>query len=141
MHEQIIAFCTNRIADIPLFLNWWDEQGCNRSLSVERNEQAIEILTVHKAKGLENKAVLIPYCSWQLEPKANVQNIVWAEAQGEIPEAGCFPVKFKKTMAESDFSEEYYRETVYAHVDNINLLYVALTSAAPAMSARCCSNN
>ncbi len=133
VHEQIIAFCTNRIADIPLFLNWWDEQGCNRSLSVERNEQAIEILTVHKAKGLENKAVLIPYCSWQLEPKANVQNIVWAEAQGEIPEAGCFPVKFKKTMAESDFSEEYYRETVYAHVDNINLLYVALTRAAESL--------
>ena len=114
---------------------WWDDQGSNRSLTVERNEQAIEILTVHKAKGLENKAVLIPYCSWQLEPKAsgNVQNIVWAEAQGDIPEAGCFPVRFKKTMAESGFSEEYYRETVYAHVDNINLLYVALTRAAESL--------
>ncbi|MDE7305086.1 MAG: UvrD-helicase domain-containing protein [Alistipes sp.] len=135
VHEQIMAFCTNKIADIPLFLNWWDDQGSNRSLTVERNEQAIEILTVHKAKGLENKAVLIPYCSWQLEPKAsgNVQNIVWAEAQGDIPEAGCFPVRFKKTMAESGFSEEYYRETVYAHVDNINLLYVALTRAAESL--------
>lgn len=135
MHEQIIAFCTNKIADIPLFLNWWDEQGSGRSLSVERSEQAVEILTVHKAKGLENKAVIIPYCSWQLEPKSggNVQNIVWAEAKGELSEAGCFPVKFKKTMAESGFSEEFYRETVYAHVDNINLLYVALTRAAESL--------
>ena len=32
-------------------------------------------------------------------------------------------------MAESGFSEEFYREKVYAHVDNINLLYVALTRA------------
>lgn len=135
IHEQIIAFCTNKIADIPLFLAWWDEQGSGRSLSVERSEQAVEILTVHKAKGLENKAVIIPYCSWQLEPKAggNVQNIVWAEAKGELPEAGCFPVKFKKSMAESGFSEEYHRETVYTHVDNINLLYVALTRAAESL--------
>ncbi|MDE6046074.1 MAG: UvrD-helicase domain-containing protein, partial [Alistipes sp.] len=126
-HEQVIAFCANRVADIPLFLKWWDEQGAARSLSVERSEQAIEILTIHKAKGLENKAVLIPYCSWQLDPKASgrVQNIVWAEAQGEAAGIGRFPVKFRQAMGESEFSEEYYRETVYSHVDNINLLYVA----------------
>lgn len=135
IHEQIIAFCTNRIADIPLFLEWWGEQGSGRSLAVDRSEQAVEILTIHKAKGLENKAVLIPYCSWQLEPKAGggVQNIVWAQAQGDAAQVGRFPVKFKKAMAESGFSEEYYRETVYSHVDNINLLYVALTRAAESL--------
>ncbi len=36
-------------------------------------------------------------------------------------------------MAESAFSTEYYRELVYAHVDNINLLYVALTRAAESL--------
>ena len=134
IHEQIIAFCASRIADISLFLTWWDEQGSARSLSVERNEQAVEILTIHKAKGLENRAVLIPYCSWQLEPKSGgVQNIVWAEAQGETAEVGRFPVRFKKDMAESDFSEEFHRETLYSHIDNINLLYVALTRAAESL--------
>ena len=133
IHEQIIAFCANKIADIPLFLKWWDEQGASRSLSVERSEQAIEILTVHKAKGLENKVVLIPYCSWQLNPRSDVANIVWAESRGEAAEIGRFPVKFKSAMAESEFSEEYYRETVYTHVDNINLLYVALTRAAESL--------
>ncbi len=28
-------------------------------------------------------------------------------------------------MGESLFSADYYREMIYAHVDNINLLYVA----------------
>lgn len=135
IHEQIIAFCANKVADIPLFLAWWEEQGSVRSLSVGRSEQAVEIITIHKAKGLENKAVLIPYCSWQLEPKSGggVQNIVWAEAQGETAGAGPFPVRFRKAMAESGFSEEFYRETVYSHVDNINLLYVALTRAAESL--------
>lgn len=26
VHEQIINFCAGRVADIPLFLKWWDRQ-------------------------------------------------------------------------------------------------------------------
>lgn len=132
LHEQVIAFCSNRIADLPLFLQWWNETGRNRSLSVEQSETTVEITTIHKAKGLEKKVVLIPYCTWQLEPRAggNINNIVWADAAGEgMEQVGRFPVKYKKAMAESGFSVEYYREQVYSHVDNVNLLYVALTRA------------
>ena len=135
VHEQIIGFCASKIADIALFLDWWEEQGRNRSLSVEESERTVEITTIHKAKGLEKRVVLIPWCSWQLDPKSggNVTNIVWAEAQGDAGAVGRFPVKFKKTMAESGFSAEYYRELVYSHVDNVNLLYVALTRAAESL--------
>lgn len=135
VHEQIISFCASRIADIPLWLAWWDEQGSTRSLSVEASETAVEITTIHKAKGLEKAAVIIPYCSWQLDPKSGggVTNIVWAEARGEGSEAGRFPVRYKRAMAESGFSAEYYSELVYSHVDNVNLLYVALTRAAESL--------
>lgn len=136
IHEQIIAFCATKIADIALFLRWWDETGKNRSLSVDESATAVEITTIHKAKGLEKRAVVIPYCSWPLDPKSSgmVQNIVWAEARGEAAgEIGRFPVRYKRAMAESDFSAEYYRELVYAHVDNVNLLYVALTRAAESL--------
>lgn len=132
LHEQIIAFCSHRIADLPLFLKWWNETGRNRSLSVEQSETTVEITTIHKAKGLEKKVVLIPYCTWQLDPRAggSIDNIVWAEGAGEgMEQMGRFPVKYKKAMAESEFSADYYREQVYSHVDNVNLLYVALTRA------------
>ena len=135
IHEQIIGFCASKIADIPLFLDWWEQQGQNRSLSVDESATTVEITTIHKAKGLEKRVVLIPWCSWQLDPKSggNVTNIVWAEAQGDAGAVGRFPVKYKKAMAESGFSAEYYRELVYSHVDNINLLYVALTRAAESL--------
>ena len=136
IHEQIIAFCSTKIADIALFLRWWDETGQNRSLSVDESATTVEITTIHKAKGLEKRAVIVPYCSWALDPKSSgmVQNIVWAEAGGGgTGEIGRFPVRYKRTMAESDFSAEYYRELVYAHVDNVNLLYVALTRAAESL--------
>lgn len=135
VHEQIITFCSSKIADIALFLRWWDETGCNRSLSVEESVSTVEITTIHKAKGLEKPAVVIPYCSWALDPKSTgaVQNIVWARGDDESGEIGRFPVRFRKSMADSGFSADYYRETVYSHVDNINLLYVALTRAAESL--------
>ena len=46
------------------------KQGRNRSLSVEESERTVEITTIHKAKGLEKRVVLIPWCSWQLDPKS-----------------------------------------------------------------------
>lgn len=147
IHEQIIAFSTGRVADIPLFLEWWEEQGVSKSLSIEQSESTIEIMTIHKAKGLEKKVVMIPYCSWKLDPQngAGIKNIVWAAPQAgasgghrsqeenPLTALDSFPVRWKKTMAESFFSEEYYRELVHSHVDNINLLYVALTRAVEAL--------
>ena len=130
IHDQIITFCATKIADIELFLRWWDETGCNRSLSVGESVSTIEISTIHKAKGLEKSVVLVPYCSWQLEPMSgSIQDIVWAEAEG----IGAFPVRYRKEMADSAFSKEYYHELVYAHVDSINLLYVALTRASESL--------
>ena len=135
LHEQIIGYCSNRIADIPLFVAWWEEHGREKSLSVERSEQAIEIMTVHKAKGLEKPVVIIPYCNWRMEPLAG--HLIWATAgDPEIAEVGAFPVNCSKTgTGTSHFSEGYYRESVYAHVDSMNLLYVALTRASEALYA------
>ena len=131
LHEQVIGFTTGRVADIPLFIEWWEEHGAKRSLSVEQSLDTIEISTIHKAKGLEKKVVLIPYCSWELEPRTTgaVSNIVWAEAEGSLAGVGRVPIKFGKRMAASHFSDAFYRETVYSYVDNVNLLYVALTRA------------
>lgn len=135
LHEIVVKFCANRIADIALFLKWWDENGDGKSVSVERSESAIEIMTVHKAKGLENKVVVIPYCKWDLNPSASSgwkKNTIWTEpsAGSGIEGLGAFPVSFNNTVADSAFAEGFYEETVYSHVDAVNLLYVALTRAA-----------
>ena len=133
-HEAVIRCCTRRTADLPLFLEWWDETGSRQSLSVERSETTVGIMTVHKAKGLQNKVVVIPYCSWPLDPEASRRPVVWGESDDARTGAlGRFPVRYRKDMAESHFAAAYYRELVYTHVDNINLLYVALTRAEEAL--------
>ena len=136
LHEQIINFSTTRIADLALFIAWWDEQGSTKSISTEESQSTIEILTIHKAKGLEKKVVLIPYCSWSLAPLTTglKPNVVWAEAEeGDAAEIGRMPIRLRQQMGVSGFSSAYFHELVYSHIDNINLLYVALTRAAESL--------
>lgn len=128
LHEQILAFTHGKVADTPLFLTWWDSTGNQKSIAMPSGGNAITIDTIHRSKGLGYKAVIIPYCSWGMTTKTN--SVVWASAADEpAASVGRFPVKYKKTMAASCFSEDYYREYVMAQVDNFNLLYVALTRA------------
>ena len=132
VHEQIINFCATKIADIQLFLKEWDEKGVEKSLSVEMSDNTIEVTTIHKAKGLERKVVIIP-CLWSLDPKRG--SYVWAPpAEGnDISNIGNFPIKYKEEIKDSYFSDKFLQEKVYSHVDHINLLYVALTRACEEM--------
>ena len=135
LHEQIAAFCAAKVADIQLFLAAWDEKGSAKALSVEKSDSTIELTTIHKSKGLERKVVVIPYCNWSLDPAVN-DNIVWSapdEKGDPLASVGRFPVEYKSAMSDSIFSDEYYREKVYSHVDNVNMLYVALTRAKEAL--------
>ena len=135
LHEHIVKFCSGKVADIALFLHWWEENGDGKSVSIERNENAIEIMTIHKAKGLENKVIIIPYCDWNLDPitsSGRIPSTIWSSPS---PASGMdnermFPISFSSKVQNSIFAEGYYTETVYSHVDAINLLYVAFTRAA-----------
>ena len=128
LHEQIIAFSTSTIADLPLFLKWWDDTGSVQSIHMPQSHSALTIITVHKAKGLQYKAVLIPYCNWEMNPKS--RTILWADCTDTPFEmSGRIPVGFKKEMGESFFSEDYFNELVLSHIDNINTFYVATTRA------------
>lgn len=134
LHEQISKFSTSRIADIATWLKWWEDNGGKRSISVERSTRSLEILTIHKSKGLENKVIIIPRCDWQFTPKTDsgfTRNIIWMEPSKDsnIPSAPKFPVGFSSSLANSIFSNDYYAEVVYSYIENLNSLYVALTRA------------
>ena len=133
LHEHIIRFSSGKVADIALFDKWWREKGSSLSIRVERNDQTIEILTIHKSKGLENKVIIIPRCSWSLEPLTSgyISNIIWSQPAPSRHLTGInqFPVPFNKSVKDSLFADGYFRESVYTCVDALNMLYVATTRA------------
>ena len=133
MHEQILAFTSQRVVDIQYYLKWWEERGKHEAITVEMTDDTIEITTIHKSKGLERPIVIIPYSRWDMTPRASLRPIVWAKANEDSSSTtavGDFPIIYGSTMENSDFSEEYYKELVMSHVDGVNLLYVAVTRAS-----------
>ncbi len=127
LHDKVIDFCRSKIADIGLFVEWWNEEGKKKSIDMPRSDDAVIIATIHKAKGLEYKVVVLPYCSWSLT--TSNRSILWAQPKQKFGDIASFPMNFSQQMAESDFSESYYEESVLAYIDNLNILYVAVTRA------------
>ena len=128
LHENIIKYCNTKVADLSLFLKWWSDNGGERSVNIDKDRNAIEVMTIHKAKGLENKVIIIPYCTWKFMPEAIRPTTIWTKpTDGSGIENMIFPVQSTSVAANSIFAEGYYKEYIYSHIDAINLLYVALT--------------
>ena len=90
----------------------------------------IRILSVHSSKGLEFKHVLIPYCDWEQEINPRKAGDVWVSADQEpYNRFNILPVKYGKEMQESIYEKDFLEEQKKLYVDNLNLLYVALTRA------------
>lgn len=126
--NQIHRFATSRIADLPLFVSWWEESGATQSIALPQTQNAINVLTIHKSKGLQYRVVIVPYCNWSLEPLSG--SLTWAKsAENTFSPLGVFPLGWKKVLLDSYFADDSYQELVMSHIDNINLLYVAVTRA------------
>lgn len=142
IHGQITTFSSRNVADLPLFLKWWNERGATASITMQDASDAITVSTIHKAKGLQYKVVVVPYLSWSMTPENRGRPLVlWSEAARDgLDGAGTIPINYKKEMSGSYFSERYYREQVLAHIDAANLFYVAVTRAEQELHLMVSSN-
>ncbi len=131
--DMVLEYSGRKSSDIYTFLEYWDSVGFNRSISISEAQDAIRIMTIHKSKGLEFKAVILPYCNWDID---NVKNrpVIWCKP-GESPfnKLDIVPVRYIKELKDTHFAVDYYIEKSRSYIDNLNLLYVAFTRASDAL--------
>lgn len=119
---------------VQAFLEYWEEEGVIKSLPAPTGSNAVEVVTIHKAKGLAYNIVLMPFCNWQLEPDAKKRIVLWADMkETAFTQMPMLPVYYKKELANSELAAFYFSEKVNGYMDNLNLLYVALTRARSQM--------
>jgi len=108
------------------FLTWWNEDGVKKSLPSPDEADAVQIITIHKSKGLAFRAVFVPFCNWDLKTKAN--SIFWVSANDTVyKELGGIPLKFEEQLSNSSVAKAYYKELLDSNLDALNMLYVATT--------------
>lgn len=133
--DVLLEFSRTESADVTAFLAWWEEFGMRKTISVSDEQEAIRVFTIHKSKGLEFRHLIIPFCDWPVYPEATKAPLLWCKPQQEPFNAlELIPVSYGKDLAHSCFANEYFQEMLYSAVDNLNLLYVALTRAEDSLT-------
>lgn len=126
-YDAVNQFLRDRNADIYSFLEYWDEELKTKTIPIGEGIPGIRAMTIHKSKGLQFDTVLIPYCTWELNPKSGT--LVWCGKKEGDYDLELLPVNYSATMNETIFAPEYQQETAFSWLDNLNLLYVAFTRA------------
>jgi ATP-dependent exoDNAse (exonuclease V) beta subunit len=126
--DVVFEYSQKQIATIQGFLEYYDTKQDNLSIVSPEGQNAIQILTVHKSKGLEFPVVIYPYASTNIykdiEPKE------WLEVDPEQYHG------FSHALLDYSKNFEHYNsktQTIYTkhqaalELDSLNILYVALT--------------
>lgn len=126
--DIVADFVERESVDADRFLKWWKETGVRNKIATPDSQNAIRILTIHKSKGLGFKAVVIPFCDWDVDQMNG--SIVWCRPDKKpFNKLHLVPVNYSKELNKTHFAHEYYHEKLHAYIDNLNALYVAFTRA------------
>jgi len=130
--DQISVFERNHASELTSFLNWWDENGDRFTIPISDSIDAINVLTIHKSKGLEFTHVFVPFFDWSIHPHSSpdMAPLLWCVPDVEpFNEMELVPVRFKLDVGKSIFYREYFAEKFNTYIDNLNLMYVVFTRA------------
>ncbi|MDR0744213.1 MAG: UvrD-helicase domain-containing protein [Tannerella sp.] len=125
--DTVAEYAINETADTGQFITWWNETGCRKKIITPDSQNAIRIMTIHKAKGLGFKVVILPFAEWKTDQK---DAIIWCRTrQKPFDKLSLIPVKYGAILKNTFFAPDYFHEKLHAYMDNLNTLYVAFTRA------------
>ncbi len=128
--DLVLNFTGKKNNELSSFLEWWESEGRKKSVILPENQDATRVLTIHKSKGLEFRAVIVPFISWNLDHKPMNAPTLWVKPDSEpFNTIGIVPVRYRKDLENTIFAKDYRKERFSSYIDSLNLLYVAFTRA------------
>jgi len=123
--EMLFNFTQNAGASTKEFLKYWDEEASTYTIQASENIDAIQIMTIHKAKGLEFPVVFIP----MMNKNRDSEFTNWFENDENSPLKSVNINQFNKNLEVYDQGiQKFNLENSYKNlVDRLCLQYVATT--------------
>ena len=128
LFDTICQWVSRNPGEPSAFLTEWDEKLYKTPIPAT-DANGIRLLTIHRSKGLEFHTVIVPYCNWEVIDYRHNERIWTTPTVDPFKGMPLLPIGFSKSLANSVFNEEFKQEAGLQTVDNLNLLYVALTRA------------
>ena len=122
--DAILKLSIDKNPDLHELLDWWEEKKNKLSIVVPSGINAIQVMTIHKSKGLEFPVVLFPFATEEVK----MNDKLWIDRNDEkIPQLKTALVNNSKSLIETDVAELRIEEESKSLLDLMNLLYVVLT--------------
>ena len=122
--------------DVESCLEWWDATGSARTLSAPEGLDALSVMTIHKAKGLEFPCVHVPFMDRTMD-YVNPSDRAWYALDPDdfpgidpalIPPVMPLPQTSTNRSFEA-FAPQYEITVRRSRLDSLNVAYVATTRA------------
>ena len=117
------------------FLEFWEKKKDKLAVQITGDLDCVQIMTIHKAKGLEFKVVMYPYADTRLSSSHGVtQGEIWVQCADnqytkDIPHLDSFLLRLSDKLIGTPYEEVYLKETDKTMLDNLDIIYVAMTRA------------
>lgn len=123
----VYDYMVKNSSSITKFIDWWNENKDSKSLNMPDEIDGVQLLTVHKSKGLQFPIVIYPFANDELT-RSNITQWVKLESNEEQPLA-VIRGSLKKELSSTYLLEYISKEDKRSLIDNINIMYVATTRA------------
>jgi len=126
--DEVLSFSQKKSTGIQGFLEYWELKKEKLSIVAPEGKDAITLMTIHKSKGLEFPVIIFPFAELDIykEQDSKVWYPINKEDYNGFSEAY---LHFNKEIElYGDVGENLWKDRrTQLELDNINLLYVALT--------------
>ncbi len=130
--DSVLSYTKNHRSDICDFVAFFEDKINSESSSTVGDMDAVNLMTIHKAKGLEQKIVIY------VMPKPGIHaQQMWVDLPNDADMG--IPVAYVNAKKDSNtlFNAEFQEEERMCEMDRVNLLYVAMTRAEEKLIVLC----
>lgn len=134
LQDVVLAYSGRYSSDISSFVSWWENEGFKSTLSQSDRQEAMRVMTIHKAKGLQSKVVIVPFAAWDFSKHGFNKPLLWVtDVPAPFEPMPVVLPELSNRLDDSLFAAEAKMERASDWLDGVNLLYVAFTRAIDAL--------
>lgn len=134
--NMVYEWQSRHTAGISDFLEFWEKKKAKLSVQMTGDLDCVQIMTIHKAKGLEFKVVMYPYADTSLSSSNGfTQSEIWLQCADnqdtkDIPYLDAFLLKLsKEKLTGTSYENLLEKEESKTQLDILDIMYVAMTRA------------